>query len=213
MADIDPWTGARLGDMNDAMLGGLYLAQVVTDLRLATCPQFATVAARDTAVVALAAAGVPVRNGMSCWTDDAGFWDRIGGAWKLRVVSTTGALTPATGWGAGYGNYSIPGYHLSGDGLVTLRGMVQRTGANVVLNGTSGPPVTFLNLPTAIQPPHDIAPGGAYFGSAASVQTVDARLVCAAGSGALQVTPMDAGTYTVYTTNGFVNVDGVSWWL
>jgi hypothetical protein len=94
-----------------------------------------------------------------------------------------------------------------------LRGMVQRTGANIVLDGTSGSPVTFLTLPAALKPASDIAPGGAYFGSASVVQTVPARLYCAGGTTALQVTPMNAGTYTVYTTQGFVNLDGVSWYL
>src|SRR5437763_1496766 len=90
MASTDPISGARIGDMNDGPLGGLYLAQIITDLRDKVLPRFTTQSARD---AAYAAAGVTVKNGMSCWTDDAGFWDRTGGAWVLRTSPARLRLT------------------------------------------------------------------------------------------------------------------------
>lgn len=93
MASTDPWTGARLGDMSDAPLGGQYDARIVTDLRTLTRPRFATQAARDAAVTALTAAGVTLPDGAECYTEDAGPWmlhNNIWvGAYGLRAYGTT----------------------------------------------------------------------------------------------------------------------------
>jgi hypothetical protein len=207
----DPWSAARVPDSGDACDIWDYFRNAVGDLSPLAEPYFTTTAARDTALTAWVAAGNTIRDGqMRCYVQGVGAQRYVSGGWVSGV--TKGSLTPTSGWGSGYGNYYAPGYHLTSDGKVTLRGMVQRTGANIVFNGTSGSPTTFLTLPAAIKPASDIAPE-AYFGSAASVQTVAARLYCAGGTTALQVTPMDPGTYTVYTTAGFVNLDGVSWYL
>lgn len=100
MAGIDPWTGARQGDMNDAPLGGFYLAEVVAELGPLTIPRFPTVAARDAAVTALTAAGITLDDGAECYTEDAGVWILHNGQWVgahgLRAYGTTPSNYTAT---------------------------------------------------------------------------------------------------------------------
>lgn len=71
----DPLTGARLGDMNDGPLGGLYLAEVVSELRAFVTPRFATDTARDAAYTA---AGVAVVDGMKAVSNGREFLRRSG---------------------------------------------------------------------------------------------------------------------------------------
>lgn len=90
MAGTDPLTGARLGDMNDGPLGGLYLAEVVDDLSSFTIPRFATVADRDTAYQAWVTAGHTMVDGMTCWCDVPGArYERVGGEWVSFKKPTT----------------------------------------------------------------------------------------------------------------------------
>lgn len=69
MAGTDPLTGARLGDMNDGPLGGLYLAGVVNDLAPFTIPSFGTATARNVAFQAWVQAGNTMRKGLHCAVD------------------------------------------------------------------------------------------------------------------------------------------------
>lgn len=119
MAGIDPWTGARLGDDNDAVTGGTFLARVVTDLRTHSIGQFATVSDRDAAVTALTTAGATIRNGMLAWTDDAGWWARIGGNWVPKWRDTGWQnITPNTPFvttAGGAGNAAGCRYRVVGD--------------------------------------------------------------------------------------------------
>lgn len=79
----DAWTGARLGDMNDAPLGGAYLAEVVKELAPWTVPHFTTTADRDAALTAWTAAGNTAKDGMHCTVTGTG----------LMVYSTSGGWT------------------------------------------------------------------------------------------------------------------------
>lgn len=78
----DPWTGARLGAMSDAPLGGQYLAEAVYELGPWTEPTFSSATARDSALSNWIAAGNVAKDGMRCRTaSDKQSWVYVGGQW------------------------------------------------------------------------------------------------------------------------------------
>lgn len=220
MAGTDPLTGARLGDDNDAPTGGTFLARVVTDLRTMVNPRFPTVAARDTAYNTFIVGGGALKNGMTCWTDDAGQWDRIAGAWKLRVAvdpntatrsyadGTQGDLSLIGGWTV-FPGYHTPAWYRSSSGLVTLSGMVLRTAGSFAL-GTGASGFQFATLDPSIVSVSTVSPL-CYTAFTSAASTYPARLYAAANSNILQITGMDSGSGTIQQNVSFINLDGVGW--
>ncbi|MGZ6780293.1 MAG: hypothetical protein ACXVGO_15020, partial [Mycobacterium sp.] len=93
----DPLTASRYPDASDGTNIAQYFQNLAYDMAVNACPRFPTTSARDSAYAAyLSAVGGTLANGRSCWTDDAGYWDRIGGAWVAR--RTSGTLSLVSGW-------------------------------------------------------------------------------------------------------------------
>lgn len=206
-------------------IGALELG-TVTVAAGATSTAGAGVTIANTARSAVAAGGIaPIRSGDSAAgayvgqyrdhpTSGLQRWD--GSTWNpyataSSVASSQAALTAGSGW-AGFATYYFPRYLLSAEGQVTLRGMFSRTGANVALPIGGGTGINLGTLPAAIMPANSISPI-AYAGLGPSAQTYPVRLYVAGGTTALQVIGMDSGSGTFYQNTGYVNLDGVSWWL
>lgn len=211
----DPLTASRYPASSAAPNVPQDIQNAVSDLSINTCPRFASTTARDSAYTAYTNAGGTLANGRSCWTDDAGYWDRIGGVWVARVArsdvfGTSGNLSLLAGW-AVFSAYHTPAWYLSAQGLVTLSGAVVRTGADVALG--TGTQLQFANIPPAIQPVVTSSPGGAYVGVNAPVVSYPARIWASNTSNFLSVIGMDSGTGTIKQNSGGVFFDGVSWHL
>lgn len=106
-----PLTGARLGEQNDAPLGGLYLAQVVNQLSPYTIVPFANAATRDAAYAAWVQAGNQMRDGLLCYMlTDGRIWRYSGGRWgwpnaaqgivaaPAARLTQAGPVAQAAGW-------------------------------------------------------------------------------------------------------------------
>lgn len=173
-----------------------------------------TVAAGGVVPVRSTSTDVPVYDGQTRYLAGTGMQLGVGGLWytmatALSVADTTGSITAASGW-APFSTYYSPGWDLSADGKVTLRGMLQRTGTNVSL--AIGTPQVIGTIPSSIMPSSTVSPLS-WVTVGAPTATYPARIYIAGGSTNLQVTGMDSGAGTFYTTTGLVNLDGVSWYL
>lgn len=154
MATTDPLTGARIGDQNDAPLGGLYESQIVKQLAPYVVPRFANATERNNAF-ALWVAQDPANNvmtqGLRAYMEDDGrdwVWDG-GWTWLNPIgelayasrsslagpVTTLGVWSPVSGLAV---SFTIPGprkirYTFSGQGVSNLAG----TEVLVRINNTS----------------------------------------------------------------------------
>jgi hypothetical protein len=205
-----PLTGASYPDASDSPNIAQYIQNLGLGLEDNTIPRFATTAARDAGYAAYTAAtGVAIANGMTCWTDDSGYWDRVGGAWVSRISKSyvdgqSGTLTIIGGWSAMAG-YETPGWTLSSAGIVTLSGAVERTGSTFALG--TGSLFQFATLATATIPSATVSP---ISWALLSTGTYPVRVHCD-GTSALSVVGMNSGSGSFNSGSGFVNLDGVRW--
>lgn len=118
----DPLTGARIGDQSDAPLGGLYLGELVREIRSYLVPRFSNASARDAAYSAWVADGGTMTKGLLCFMlDDSRVWKYDGGwTWANPVgeldyafrtsqagpASTLGSWVPVSGLAV---SFTLPG--------------------------------------------------------------------------------------------------------
>jgi hypothetical protein len=205
-----PLTNTRIPDSTYTTNPPQDIHNAVYDLEVNGCPRFTTTTARDAAYSAWVAAGNTLANGRSCWTDDSGFWDRIGGAWLLRLAQpTSGILSLTSGWAA-YPGYHVPLWDLDSTGRVSLRGAVKRTGADFVL-AAGGSGFQFATLPAGLAPATSVSP--LTWVGLANGGSFPAKLYIAPGSTSLNIMGMDSGSGTMTQNQGSINLDGVRYQL
>lgn len=202
-----PLTNTRIPDTTYATNVPTDIRNAIYDLEVAGTPRFTTVSARDTAYSNWIAAGGVLSDGRRCYTDDAGYWRRVGGAWVADKI--TGNISMSSGW-AQYNSYFLPSYHLAADGRVTVRGVMARTGASIVVSGTG---LTIGTLPAAIRPTSDIQLL-TYMGTGSPVTRISATVYFDhTSAGVLQLFSFDSGSYTLNSGTGFVSLDGLTWYI
>lgn len=105
MSALEPLTGARIPTQSDGPLGGLQIANAVTDIADNTIPFFTTTSARDTAYNAWVTAGGTMRNSLVCAVGDLLYKYRVGTGW----LAQTGESYHATaGGGIGITTANLP---------------------------------------------------------------------------------------------------------
>lgn len=128
--------------------------------------------------------------------------DDLEGSWANLTL-----YSGYTSFGTGY---TAPSYRVSA-GIVHLRGMVRRSGADLAVG--LGIRRAFAAAPAAIRTALAVSPL-AYAAFGAGQESYPVRVHYAgAGGGDLDIIGMNSGTGTLTSGTGFINLDGVSWFL
>lgn len=119
---------------------------------------------------------------------------------------STGFLPIIGGWEPYANGQFAPGWHLSREGVVTLRGMVRRTASSFFAD--KDVPYQFIGtLPASIQPSQS-APQPSYAGFAGG------RLPILLQIGVnISMQTYAGGEATMEQNTGFVSLNGVTWYL
>lgn len=81
MSATEPLTGARIPTQSDGPLGGLQIANAISDIADETTPYFTSASARDTAYSAWVANGHSMRNGLQCFVSGIGRMMYLSSGW------------------------------------------------------------------------------------------------------------------------------------
>lgn len=127
-----------------------------------------------------------------------------------ELEGTWANLTLYTGFVSFGAGYTVPSYRVFA-GVVHLRGMVKRSVSDLAVG--TGIRRPFAAAPTAIRTALAVSPI-AYAAYGAGQESYPVRVHYAgSGSGDLDIIGMNSGTGTLVNGTGFINLDGVSWFL